>query len=109
MFHTSDDHHHTLNSNKTKHVQFVTKFSSNSETLVSHHNNAILSSSSVKFLGIVIENSCTWKAHTSQLMPKLCKACYSMRVIKSIMPSATLKMVYYPDFHSFLSYGIILL
>jgi hypothetical protein len=49
----------SLKFNKTKHVQFVTKFSSNSETLVSYHNNVILSSSSVEFLGIVIENSCT--------------------------------------------------
>jgi hypothetical protein len=97
----------TLNFNKTKHVQFVTMFSSNSETLVTYHNNAILSSSSAKFLGIVIESSCTWKAHISQLMPKLCKACYSVRVIKPIMPSVTLKMAFYSYFHSLLFFGII--
>jgi hypothetical protein len=71
--------------------------------LVSYHNNAILSSSSVKFLATVIENSCTWKAHISQLMPKLCNACYWMRVIKPIMASATLKMAYYAYLHSLLS------
>jgi hypothetical protein len=38
-------------------VHFVTKLSSNSETPVSYHNNAILSSSNVKFFGIVIESS----------------------------------------------------
>jgi hypothetical protein len=43
----------------------------------------------------------------SPYVPKLCKACYSMRVIKPIMPAKTLKMVYYSYFHSLLIYGII--
>jgi hypothetical protein len=30
-----------------------------------------------------------------------------MRVIKPIMPTETLKMIYYPYFHSLLTYGII--
>jgi hypothetical protein len=49
----------------------------------------------------------TWKANFSQLMPKLCKVCYSMRVIKPIMPTETLKMIYYSYFYSLLTYGII--
>jgi hypothetical protein len=51
---------------------------------------------------------CTWKAHMSQLMTKLCKACYSVRVIKPVMPSVTLIMPCYSYFHLLLSYGIIL-
>jgi hypothetical protein len=57
----------TLNFNKTKLVQFVAKPSSNSVTSVSYHNNVILSSTNVKFLGILTESSCTWKAHISQI------------------------------------------
>jgi retron-type reverse transcriptase len=68
----------TLNFNKTKHVQFVTNPRSNSKTSVSYCNNVILNSTNVKFLGIIIESLCTWKAHITQLMPKLCKACYSI-------------------------------
>jgi hypothetical protein len=79
-------------------------FSSNSLTL---NFNRTKHRPSVKFSGTVIENSSIWKAHISQHMPKLCEVCYSMRVIKTIMPSATLKMVYYTYFHSLLSYGII--
>jgi hypothetical protein len=47
----------TLNFNKTKLVQFMAKPSSNSVTSVSYHNNAILSSTDVTFLGILIESS----------------------------------------------------
>jgi hypothetical protein len=74
---------------------------------INYHSNVILNSINVKFLGIVIESSCTLNAHISQLMPKLCKACYSVRVIKPIMPTETLKMVCYSYFHSLLIYGII--
>jgi hypothetical protein len=41
----------------------VIRFCSDGETLVSYHNNAILSSSDVKFLGIVIESSHNREAH----------------------------------------------
>jgi hypothetical protein len=77
------------------------------EISVSYHNNAILSSLNVKFLGIVIKSSCTWKAHIAQLLPKLCKACFLMRVIKPFMSTETLKIVYYSYFHSLMTYGII--
>jgi hypothetical protein len=52
----------TLNFNKTKDVQFATK-STSSEITVSYHNNVMLRSLNVKFFGLVIESSCTWKAH----------------------------------------------
>jgi hypothetical protein len=52
----------TLNFNNTKHVQFAAK-STSSEITVIYHNSVILSSLNGKFLGLVTENSCTWKAH----------------------------------------------
>jgi hypothetical protein len=97
----------TLNSDKTKQVQFVTNPTFNSGTSVRYHNNTTSNSTNVKFLGIVMERACTWKAHISQLRPKLCKTCYSVRVINPILPAETLKMVYYSYFHSLLTYGII--
>jgi hypothetical protein len=96
----------TLNFNKTKHVLFATK-STSSEIIVSYHNNAILSSLNVTFLGVVIKSSCTWKAHIAQLLPKLCKACFLMRVIKPIMPIETLNTVYSSSFHSLMTHRII--
>jgi hypothetical protein len=87
----------TLNFNKTKHVQFATK-STSSEITVSDHNNAILNSLNVKFLGVVYESSCTWKVHI---------ACFLMRVIKPILSIETLKIVYYSYFNSDMTYGII--
>jgi hypothetical protein len=88
------------------HVKFAAK-STSSEITVSYHNNAILSSLNVKFLGIVIESSCNQKAYIAQLLPKLCKACSLMRVIKLTMSIETLKIVYSSYFHFLITYGII--
>jgi hypothetical protein len=54
-----------------------------------------------------MESSCTWKAHIAQLLPKLCKACFVMRVIKPVMSIETQKIVYYAYFHSLMTYRII--
>jgi hypothetical protein len=67
----------------------------------------MLSALYVKFLGIVIENSCTWKAHIAQLLPEFYKACFLIRVTKLIMSTETLKIVYYSYFHSLMTCGII--
>jgi hypothetical protein len=56
----------SLNFNKTKHVQFGAK-PSTSEMCVNYHNKAILSGTNVKFLGVVIESTCTWKMHVAKL------------------------------------------
>jgi hypothetical protein len=95
----------TLNFDKTKLVQSEAKSSFN-DILVSYQNNVIVNTTKVKFLGIVMESSCTWKAHIAQLLLKLCKACFVMRVIKPIMSIETQKIVYYSCLHSLMTYGI---
>jgi hypothetical protein len=50
----------SLNFNKTKHVQFGAKLST-CEICVNYHNKAILGGTNAKFLGVVIESTCTWK------------------------------------------------
>jgi hypothetical protein len=40
-------------------------------------------------------------------MPKLSKACYAIRVVKSFMSKETLRMIYLFYVHSIMTYGII--
>jgi hypothetical protein len=56
---------------------------------VSYHNKLISNDTNTKFLGMILESSCIWKAHIFQLLPKLSKACYLMRVIKPTMSIET--------------------
>jgi hypothetical protein len=46
------------------------------EVPIGYNNNFISNSTSTKFLGVIIENTLSWKAQSDHLLPKLCMACY---------------------------------
>ena len=49
----------------------------------------------------------SWNNHIDVLMNKLSTACYIIRNAITCMSASSLKMTYYPFFHSVMSYGII--
>jgi hypothetical protein len=59
-----------------------------------NNNNFISNSTSTKFLGVIIENTLSWKAHINHLLPKLFMACYSVRTIKPFMCQENIKSIY---------------
>jgi len=61
----------------------------------------------IKFLGLDIGCSLSWKDHIEQMMFKLGTACYAIRYVKHFMSKDTLRTTYFSYFHSILSYGII--
>jgi hypothetical protein len=61
----------------------------------------------MKFLGIRIANTLSWKKHVDQLLPKLSIAYYEFRTVKPYVNQETLLMVYYASFHSIMHHGII--
>jgi len=65
------------------------------------------SSTNTKFLGLIIDDSLSWKAHIDQIMPKFNTACLVIRTIQGMMSPETLRMVYCTYIHSIMSYGII--
>jgi hypothetical protein len=67
----------------------------------------IPNSSYIKFLGINIANTISWKNHIGPLIPKLSSAYYAIRAIEPFINQKTLLMVYYAYFHSIIRYGII--
>ena len=50
------------------------------------------------FLGTTLYSTVCWKTHIDQLIRNL-SSCYTVRVLKQIMPQETLVMVYYAYFH----------
>jgi len=89
-------------------MQFMTKNTSVDDIPIGYNNMFISNTSNIKFIGLVITNSLSWKDHITQLTPKLCKACYVLTCIRPFMSQDTLKSVYHSYFHSLISYGIIL-
>jgi len=73
-----------------------------------YQGNCIKSSSNTKFLGLTIDDAQSCKAHIDQMMSRLNRACFVIRMIQAIMSLETLRMVYFAYIHSIISYGIIL-
>jgi len=74
---------------------------------LNYQDNYIKSSSNTKFLGLIIDDSLSWKAHIDQMMSKLNTECFVIQTIQAIMSPETLRMVYFAYIHSIMSYGII--
>jgi hypothetical protein len=74
---------------------------------IEHDNKMKIQGNFVKFWGITVDNTLSWKQHIDTIIPKLNKACYIIRRCKLHLSHAALKMVYYAFFHSVMSYGLI--
>ena len=70
-------------------------------------NNIKSNITNTKFLGIMIDNTLTWKSHIEMIIPKLSVACFAIRAIKSFVMLDTLNMIYHSYFHSVINYMII--
>ena len=64
------------------------------------------SSNTTKFLGVWIDNCLNWNEHLKQLMIKLKRNLGLLRNSKNFLPKHGMKLLYYAQFYSHLSYGI---
>ena len=77
----------------TQYVHFTLKGTVLHEAPIGYNSNFVSNSTSTKFLGLIIENTLSWKAHVDHLLPKLCMACYSVRTITPFVCQENLKSV----------------
>jgi hypothetical protein len=61
----------------------------------------------MSFLGLIIDNTLSWKSHIDWLMSKLSSACYVIRAVKPYVTQETLRMIYFSYVHSVMTDGII--
>jgi len=61
----------------------------------------------LKFLGLTVDTTLTWQHHISELITRLNKACYAIRLIKPFMSLDILWSTYFSYVHSIISYGIL--
>ena len=50
-----------------------------------HNNELITNTYNLKFLGIMIDNTLSWKDHIDKTVPRLSQACYIIRVVKPFL------------------------
>jgi len=95
----------TLNLNKTQYLEFRTKNYYNVNTQTKYDQECITRACEIKFLGLTIDETLSWKQHTEQVLNKMCTACYALRDIKYIVPIDMLRVIYFAHIHSIIRYG----
>jgi len=57
----------------------------------------------------MINGTLTWVDHIDQLISGLNSACYTIQAVRAMFTRKALRMLYFPDVYSIISYGIIFL
>jgi hypothetical protein len=97
----------TLNLNKTKYLEFRSKNYYIVNKQIKSDQERITNGNEIKFLGLTIDDTLSWKQHIEQVINKMCSSCYVLRNIKHMVPIDTLRVIYFAHIHSIISYGTI--
>jgi hypothetical protein len=97
----------TLNLDKTHFMQFSAKNRNPMNMFTSYNNSQISSIADIKFLGLMIDSTLSSKGHIELLMSRLSSAIYAVRAIKLYTSLESMRSVYFPYFHSIMTYGLI--
>jgi hypothetical protein len=98
----------SLNLNNTYFVQFSNKSIGNSNIQIMIEDKQISTVNETKFLGLIIDNTLSWKGHIEYIKSTLSSACYVMRTVKPFVSQNALEIIYYSYFHSIMNYGLLL-
>lgn len=97
----------SLNLEKTHYMQFRTCKRFPDSICLKYDNKEIEEVESIKFLGLQLDNKFNWEEHTTELLKRLNKSLFAMRMLSDIGDIKIKKLAYYAYFHSIMSYGII--
>jgi hypothetical protein len=84
-----------LNYNKTHYLQFNMKNSREYVLKLNCQGNCVKSSPRTKFLGLIIDDSLSWKANIDRMMSKLNTAYFVIQTLHAILSTETLRVVYF--------------
>jgi hypothetical protein len=70
-------------------------FSSKSNINVNYGDVQMNSTCNIIFLGLIIENTSSWKDHINHLVTKMGAASYCIRILSVVMTQESLKMIYF--------------
>ncbi len=97
----------TINTSKTNYILFTPKNKVIAFTpFICVQDNEISQVTSIKFLGIIIDNKLSWNLHITYLANKLAKNMSILYKLKGSFPQSTMLNMYYSFIYSLLTYGI---
>ena len=80
----------SLNLRKTKVLKFETINCDNMPVHLKFNDELLQEETHIKFLGIEIDKFLNWKTQVESLLPRLGKACYAIRIMKTYSNVTTL-------------------
>jgi hypothetical protein len=86
---------------------FAAKHDCTNTLRIKYNNKNLHEANNVKFLGMILDNTISWKNHIESLKGKLNNACYIIMKSKHFLSITALKIVYCAFFHSMITYGLI--
>lgn len=103
-----DNNKLVINNKKSQFIEFkVGTYDRDQSLLISCNSKSIAQTENIKFLGITIDYRCSWYEHIDKLCRRLSPVCYVLRRLRSQVDLSVLRMYYFSDFHSVLSYATI--
>jgi hypothetical protein len=97
----------SLNATKTEYILFHSKSKSLDKNFIKIKINGkrLFPSSSVKYLGVYLDEHLSWPTHINDLQVKLRKANGALSKLRHFVPHETLLNAYFAFFNSHLKYG----
>ena len=96
-----------MNRSKTEIVSFLPI--QNKDILtenISLENETYVPADNIKFLGVYIDSNLRWCKHIQYLSSKLPSVIFALNELRNVLDFKTLLTLYYANFHSLLSYGV---
>ena len=97
----------SLNVGKTEFVLFhPPRLKLENRIILKLNRTKIFASRKIKYLGLIIDDMLTWKAHVSELAKKLSRSVGMLYKIRENCPQSVLYSLYHSIFNSHLTYGL---
>ncbi|KAG7305783.1 hypothetical protein JYU34_009916 [Plutella xylostella] len=98
----------SINISKTNMIQFQTYNSNPDKINIMYESNQIEEINNTKFLGLIIDKHCNWKAHIEQVINKVGKFIYALRNLRQVVSKDAALTAYHGYVASVLAYGLLL-
>jgi hypothetical protein len=96
-----------LNLDKTLYSDFFSNHSIKRMDSIKYNNMNLTNAPLIKFLGLMIDSNLTWNQHVDFTLRRLSSSCYALNCVKYTLPIDVLKLIYFANIQSVMSYGII--
>lgn len=97
-----------LNSDKTQIMRFLPKnVNPDSQPLIRVNGKSVQLASSVKFLGLIMDEKLTWEDHIESVCTRISKTCYNIRSLRGTVSLDVLRLLYFGMVQTVLQYGLI--